>query len=84
MTDNSTRNGWSRRRVLQTGAATTAGLGAIMASGKAPYGFVRGAWAEEAIGNFPVKGDTAVFGPGRGRDPPKRGVEFHRSVLTCR
>jgi branched-chain amino acid transport system substrate-binding protein len=62
MTDDSKRNGWSRRRVLKTGAATTAGLGALTASGKAPFGFVRDAWAEEAIGNFPVKGSTVTFG----------------------
>ena len=62
MTDDTTRNGWSRRRLLHTGAATTAGLGAMMASGTAPFGFVRDAWAEEAIGNFPVKGKTVTFG----------------------
>ena len=62
MTDDNKCNGWSRRRVLQTGAATTAGLGAIMAGGKAPFSFVRNAWAEEAIGNFPVKGKTVTLG----------------------
>jgi branched-chain amino acid transport system substrate-binding protein len=62
MTDENNRNGWSRRRVLQTGAATTAGLGAMMAGGKAPFGFVREAWAQEAIGNFPVKGKKVIFG----------------------
>jgi branched-chain amino acid transport system substrate-binding protein len=62
MTDNGHSNGWSRRRFLKTGAATTAGLGALAFGGKAPMGFVRNAWAEEAIGNFPIKGDTAVLG----------------------
>ncbi len=62
MTDNNVRRGWSRRRILQAGAATTAGLGTLMLGGKAPYGFVRGAWAEEAIGNFPVEGKEVVLG----------------------
>ncbi|SDG32674.1 amino acid/amide ABC transporter substrate-binding protein, HAAT family [Limimonas halophila] len=60
--DNTNGSAWSRRRILKAGAAGTAGLGAILANGKMPYHFVRGAFAEEAIGNFPIKGKTAVFG----------------------
>jgi len=59
---NGNHSAWTRRRVLKTGAAGTAGLGAILANGKMPYHFVRNAFAEEPIGNFPIKGDTAVLG----------------------
>jgi len=62
MTDHSNSNGWSRRRVLRTGAATTAGFGALAFTGSGPMGFMRDAWAQDAIGNFPVKGDTVMLG----------------------
>ncbi|RDD61734.1 substrate-binding protein [Ferruginivarius sediminum] len=62
MTDHTGNNGWSRRRLLKASAAGTAGLGALALNGKAPFHFVRNAWAEEAIGNFPVKGKSVVFG----------------------
>lgn len=47
---------WSRRRFLKAGAAAS---GLVAAS---PMFFVRDAWAEKSIGNFPVKGDTVTFG----------------------
>ena len=51
-----TKNGVTRRRILQ-GTASAAVIGA------APYGFVKGAWAQDkAIGNFPVEGPEVVFG----------------------
>lgn len=62
MTDHTGNNGWSRRRLLKASAAGTAGLGALTLGGKAPLHFVRDAWAEEAIGNFPVKGKSVVLG----------------------
>ena len=61
MTDNGNPTGWSRRRFLQTGAATTAGLGALSFSGKAPTGFVRNAWAQD-FRNNPGNSDTVTLG----------------------
>ncbi|MCB8837154.1 ABC transporter substrate-binding protein [Aurantimonas sp. VKM B-3413] len=47
--------GWSRRRLLKTGAAVGAGLAL-------PYSFVRGAWAQDkAFCNNPT-GDTVTLG----------------------
>ena len=53
------KNGFSRRSVLRNTAA-----GAAIATA-APYGFVRGAWAQDQkIGNYPDKtsGSSVVFG----------------------
>ncbi|MGD8429329.1 MAG: substrate-binding protein [Ectothiorhodospiraceae bacterium] len=47
---------WSRRRVLQAGATTA------VVAGAGPMFFVRNAWAEKAIGNYPVKGSTVTLG----------------------
>ncbi|MGY8907748.1 MAG: ABC transporter substrate-binding protein, partial [Pseudomonadales bacterium] len=47
--------GWSRRDVLK---ATSAGA----AAGVTPMFFTQNAWAEEAIGNYPVKGSEVVLG----------------------
>ena len=49
-------NGWSRRDVLKAGATS-----AVIA-GAGPMFYTRNAWAEKAIGNFPVKGKTVTFG----------------------
>ncbi|MDZ7712660.1 MAG: substrate-binding protein [Rhodovibrio sp.] len=61
MTDNGNPTGWSRRRFLQTGAATTAGLGALSFSGTAPTGFVRNARAQD-FRNNPGNSDTVTLG----------------------
>ena len=61
MTDNGNPTGWSRRRFLQTGAATTAGLGALSFSGKAPTGFVRNAFAQD-FRNDPGNSSTVTLG----------------------
>lgn len=45
----------SRRQVLKAGAAA-------MVAVASPTFFIRNSWAEEAIGNFPVKGSSVVFG----------------------
>lgn len=54
--------GISRRTLLRTGTALVAGGGAMLLNGNGPLGFVRNAWAEEAIGNFPVDGPTVTLG----------------------
>jgi branched-chain amino acid transport system substrate-binding protein len=55
--DNRHRNkGFSRRKFLQTTGATAA------IAGTAPTFFIRNAWAQDALGNYPVKGKTAMFG----------------------
>ncbi len=46
----------TRRKVLKAGAITA------VAVAMGPTFFVRNAWAEKAIGNYPVKGSTVVFG----------------------
>jgi branched-chain amino acid transport system substrate-binding protein len=48
----------SRRTFLKT-AGAAAGLGLV---GGSPLIIVRNAWADEAIGNYPVTGDTVTFG----------------------
>jgi branched-chain amino acid transport system substrate-binding protein len=52
---NHTAAGWSRRDVLK---ATS--VGAVSAA--TPMFFTQNAWAEEAIGNYPVKGSEVVLG----------------------
>jgi branched-chain amino acid transport system substrate-binding protein len=52
----------ARRRFIKTAAGVTAGVGVLGLSGRAPWHFVRGAYAQEAIGNFPVKGSSVVYG----------------------
>jgi branched-chain amino acid transport system substrate-binding protein len=47
--------GLTRRRLLKGGAA-------LAGAGVAPMVFVRNAWAQDAIGNFPVEGPTVTFG----------------------
>ncbi len=51
--------GWSRRRILKAGA--TAGAVSALSIGT-PTFFIKDAWAQKAIGNFPVKGKSVVFG----------------------
>ena len=48
----------TRRRILRAGASS------LVIAGAAPMVFVRGAWAQKAIGNFPdgVSGSTCTFG----------------------
>ncbi len=46
----------TRRNILKAGAVTAA------AAAMGPAFFVRNAWAEKAIGNYPVKGSSVVFG----------------------
>jgi len=46
---------WTRRDVLKTG-------GGVAAAAATPMFFMKDAWAEEAIGNYPVKGPTVKFG----------------------
>jgi branched-chain amino acid transport system substrate-binding protein len=53
--DDTTRN-WTRRRILKAGVASA------IAAGVGPMFFTRNAWAEDVIGNFPVKGSTVKFG----------------------
>ena len=53
---NRKNQGFSRRNFLKT-----TGASAVVA-GTAPTFFVRNAWAQEALGNFPVKGKTVTFG----------------------
>ncbi|MDZ7749028.1 MAG: ABC transporter substrate-binding protein [Halofilum sp. (in: g-proteobacteria)] len=48
--------GFSRRNFLKT-----TGASAVIA-GTAPSFFVRDAWAQDALGNFPVKGKTVTLG----------------------
>ncbi|MGB0722686.1 MAG: substrate-binding protein [Gammaproteobacteria bacterium] len=57
MTDrkNGKPQGWSRRDVLKAGAAAGA-------AGAAPMFFTQNAWADKAIGNYPVNGSEVVFG----------------------
>lgn len=50
---------WSRRKVLKTGALVA--VGATVAQ-TVPTFFIKNAWAEKSIGNFPVKGKSVVFG----------------------
>src|SRR5690606_23586465 len=56
----------SRRTVLKGALAAGAGAGAFSFSGKAPFHFVPGAWAEDhpAIGTWPAgsSGDTVYIG----------------------
>ncbi|MGA7487033.1 MAG: substrate-binding protein [Xanthobacteraceae bacterium] len=54
----------SRRSLLKGTLATTAGLGALSLDGPGPLHFVRNAWADEAIGNYPARtsGKTVTFG----------------------
>src|SRR3546814_74097 len=52
----------NRRQFVKTAAGVTAGVGALSFSGAAPWHFVRGAYAQDAIGNFPVKGSSVVYG----------------------
>jgi branched-chain amino acid transport system substrate-binding protein len=52
-----TASSWSRRSVLK---ATTAG--AIGAAAATPLFFTQNAWAEKAIGNYPVTGSEVVLG----------------------
>ncbi|MDZ7809972.1 MAG: substrate-binding protein [Arhodomonas sp.] len=54
--DDHSQGGWSRRRVLKAGAASA------LIAGAGPMIFSRNAWAQNAIGNFPVKGDTVMLG----------------------
>lgn len=49
------KKGWSRRSVLKT-------AGGAAAASTMPMFFMKNAWAEEAIGNYPVKGPTVKFG----------------------
>ncbi len=51
--------GWSRRGILKAGA--TAGAVSALSIGT-PTFFIKDAWAQKAIGNFPVKGKSVVFG----------------------
>ncbi|HIG78533.1 MAG TPA: branched-chain amino acid ABC transporter substrate-binding protein, partial [Cycloclasticus sp.] len=46
---------WTRRDVLKTGAG-------VAAASSTPMFFMKDAWAEDSIGNFPVKGGTVKFG----------------------
>ncbi len=54
----------SRRRFVKTAASATAGAGVLGFGGRAPWHFVREAYAEDQmpIGNFPIKGSEVVFG----------------------
>jgi len=54
----------SRRAILKGSLASTASLGALSLTGVGPMHFVRNAFAEEAIGNFPkaTSGSSVVFG----------------------
>jgi ABC-type branched-subunit amino acid transport system substrate-binding protein len=61
MTDNRSNTGWSRRRFLQTGTATAAGLGALTFTGQAPTGFVRGAFAQD-FRNDPGNASSVTLG----------------------
>lgn len=47
---------WSRRKLLKTGGLAAAGAAV------APTFFIRNAWADKAIGNYPVNGKSVVFG----------------------
>ena len=51
--------GWSRRGILKAGA--TAGAVSALSIGT-PTFFIKDAWAQKSIGNFPVKGKSVVFG----------------------
>jgi len=53
------KDGLSRRSILKAGAGTAA---FAFTAGVAPTFFTRNAWAEKAIGNFPVDGSEVVFG----------------------
>jgi branched-chain amino acid transport system substrate-binding protein len=53
----------TRRRFVKTALGASAGVGALGLGGRAPWHFVRGAYAQEQpIGNFPVNGSDVVFG----------------------
>jgi branched-chain amino acid transport system substrate-binding protein len=53
----------TRRQFVRTAAGAAAGVGALGLNGRAPWHWVRGAYAEEhPIGNFPITGDTVTFG----------------------
>jgi branched-chain amino acid transport system substrate-binding protein len=55
MSDNTTNKGWSRRSILKAGVLSVGAL-------STPTFFMKDAWAEQAIGNFPIKGSTVKFG----------------------
>jgi len=52
----------ARRRFIKSAVGAAAGAGALGLGGRAPWHFVRGAYAQDAIGNFPVNGSTVVYG----------------------
>jgi branched-chain amino acid transport system substrate-binding protein len=53
----------TRRRFVKTALGASASVGALGLGGRAPWHFVRGAYAQEQpIGNFPVNGSEVVFG----------------------
>jgi len=51
-----TASGWSRRSVLKATSAGAVGAAAT------PLFYTQNAWAEDAIGNYPVKGSEVVLG----------------------
>lgn len=53
--DKFSKKKWSRRDILKASAA-------FGAAGATPMFFMKDAWAEKAIGNFPVKGKTVTLG----------------------
>jgi len=54
----------SRRSLLKKSLVTTAGVGAFSLTGAGPMHFIRDAWADQAIGNYPkaTSGKTVTFG----------------------
>ncbi len=54
--DDLTKKPVSRRSVMKAGA------GSFALAGAAPMFFVRNAWAQKAIGTYPVEGDVVKFG----------------------
>jgi len=53
--DKENQKKWSRRDILKASAA-------LGAAGATPLFFMKDAWAEKAIGNYPVKGKTVTLG----------------------
>jgi len=53
--DKENQKKWSRRDILKASAA-------LGVAGATPMFFMKDAWAEKSIGNYPVKGKTVTFG----------------------